>query len=207
MRTPLTASYVHGASDVPLLGETIGANLRATVARVPDRPALVVRHQGVRWTYAQLLARAEAFAAGLLAMGVMPGDRVGIWSPNNAEWAVAQYGTALAGIVLVNINPAYRLAELDYALNKVGCAALVTATSHRSSDYVGMLNALAPEIAASAPGALAAARLPALRHVIQIGGPAAPGFLPFDAVLDRGAAPAARQALAAAEGWCSSTTR
>jgi fatty-acyl-CoA synthase len=204
MRTPLTASYVHGASDVPLLGETIGANLRATVARVPDRTALVVRHQGVRWSYATLLAKAEAFAAGLLAMGVRPGDRVGIWSPNTAEWAVAQYGTALAGIILVNINPAYRLAELEYALNKVGCVALVTATSHRSSDYVGMLNALAPEIAGSSPGALAAARLPALRHVIQIAGgtggrAAAPGFLPFEAVLDRGAAPAARQALAAAE--------
>ncbi|MBX9700708.1 MAG: AMP-binding protein, partial [Acetobacteraceae bacterium] len=145
MTTALTQSYVHGGCAEPLLGETIGANLRATVARFPDRTALVVRHQGVRWSYRELLDHAEAFGAGLLALGIRPGERVGIWSPNNAEWALAQYGTALAGIILVNINPAYRLAEVEYALNKVGCAALVTATAHRSSDYVGMLNTLAPE--------------------------------------------------------------
>src|SRR4051794_19461061 len=117
MHTPLSHSYVHGASAEPLLGETIGANLRATVARVPDRIALVVRHQGIRWTYRELLDRAEAFGAGLLALGIAPGERVGIWSPNTAEWVLAQYGTALAGIILVNINPAYRLSEVEYALN------------------------------------------------------------------------------------------
>lgn len=195
MHTPLTQSYVHGTSAEPLLGETIGANLRATVARFPDRPALVVRHQGVRWTYAELLARAEAFGAGLLAMGIAPGERVGIWSPNNAEWVLAQYGTALAGIILVNINPAYRLSEVEYALNKVGCAALITATAHRTSDYVGMLNTLAPEIATRSGGRLHAAKLPQLRHVIQIGGPAAPGFIPFEEVALLGAPEAARQAL------------
>lgn len=199
MHTPLTRSYVHGASAEPLLGETIGANLRATVARFPDRPALVVRHQGVRWTYAELLQRAEAFGAGLLAMGIEPGERVGIWSPNNAEWVLAQYGTALAGIILVNINPAYRLSEVEYALNKVGCAALITATAHRTSDYVGMLNTLAPEIAQRSAGRLHAATLPALRHVIQIlpapGVPAAPGFIPFDEVSRLGAPEAALRAL------------
>lgn len=197
MSATLTSSYVHGASAVPLLGETIAANFRATAARLPDHPALIVRHQGIRWSYAELEARVRDFAAGLLALGLRPGDRVGIWSPNNAEWVVAQYATAWAGLILVNINPAYRLAELEYALNKVGCAALITATAHRTSDYIGMLNTLAPEIAPSTPGALQAAKLPALRHVIQIGG-TAPGFLPFDAVTDRGRGEAAQQALAEA---------
>lgn len=200
MHTPLTRSYVHGGCAEPLLGETIGANFRASAARWPDRPALVVRQQGVRWSYAELLDRAEAFGAGLLALGIAPGERVGIWSPNNAEWVLAQYGTALAGIILVNINPAYRLSELDYALNKVGCAALVTATAHRTSDYVGMLNTLAPELAARAEGErLHAATLPALRHVIQIGAPAAPGFLPFESVAALGASPEARERLRAGE--------
>ena len=184
----MTPSYVHGASDVPLLGQTVGANLAATAARFPDRPALIVPARGVRWTYADLLARAENFAAGLLALGLEPGDRVGIWSPNNPEWVVTQFATALAGLILVNINPAYRLAELDYALNKVGCRALVTATAFKTSDYIGMLNTLAPELARSAPGALHAARLPDLRSVIQIGGPPAAGALPFAAVTGDAAA-------------------
>jgi fatty-acyl-CoA synthase len=199
MHTPLTRSYVHGGCAEPLLGETIGANFRAAAARWPERPALVVRHQGLRWSYAELAQQVEAFAAGLLALGLEPGERVGIWSPNNAEWVVAQYGTALAGLILVNINPAYRLAELEYALNKVGCAALISATAHRSSDYVGMLNALAPEIAARQDGRLHAATLPALRHLIQIGGPPAPGFLPFAEVAALGAPLPARQALRAVE--------
>ncbi|MDE2516405.1 MAG: AMP-binding protein [Rhodospirillales bacterium] len=179
-------SYVHGAIDAPLLGETLGANFAATVARWGERPALIVRSQGVRWNYAALAARVDAFAAGLLALGLRPGDRVGIWSPNNAEWVIAQYATARAGIVLVNINPAYRLAELEYALNKVGCVALITATAFKTSNYIGMLNTLAPELATARPGALAAARLPALRWVIQIGADAAPGTLPFAAVAEAG---------------------
>jgi fatty-acyl-CoA synthase len=194
MPATLTSSYVHSASEVPLLGETIGANFRAIAARLPGHPALIVRHQGICWNYAELETRVRDVAAGLLALGLQPGDRVGIWSPNNAEWVVAQYATAWAGLILVNINPAYRLSELEYALNKVGCAALITATAHRSSDYIGMLNSLAPEIAGSMPGTLQAARLPALRHVIQIGG-AAPGFLPFEALAERGRTEAARRAL------------
>ena len=132
----LTRSYVHGASDVPLIGQTIGEYLDATVARLPEAEALVVRHQKVRWTYRELQQRVDAFAAGLLALGLEPGDRVGIWSPNNAEWVVTQFATAKAGLILVNINPAYRLAELEYALNKVGCKALITATAFKTSDYV-----------------------------------------------------------------------
>ncbi len=179
-------SYVHGAIDTPLLGETIGQNLDRTALRVPDTLALVVcsqagRSQGVRWTYRELAERADAFAAGLLALGLARGERIGIWSLNNAEWVIAQFATAKAGLVLVNINPAYRLHELEFALNKVGCRALITATSFKTSDYIGMLETLAPELAACAPGALTAARLPHLRHVIQIGG-AHPGTIRFEDV-------------------------
>ena len=174
-------SYSHGASDVPLLGETIGANFDRTVARFPDRPALISCQQGIRWTYRELAAKVDTFAAGLLALGLQPGERVGIWSPNNAEWIVTQFATAKAGIILVNINPAYRLSEVEYALNKVGCRALITATRFKTSDYMGMVNALAPELARSRPGHLDCAKLPHLRAVIQIGG-ADPGAIPFDAV-------------------------
>jgi fatty-acyl-CoA synthase len=174
-------SYVQGASSVPLLGETLGQNLDRTAARHGDRPALIVRSQGVRLTYRELRDRAEAFAAGLLALGLERGDRVGIWSPNNSEWVVTQFATAKAGIILVNINPAYRTTELEYALNLVGCAALIIATAFKTSDYLAMLRELAPELAASGPGRLEAERLPALRTVIQIGG-RSPGTLAFDDV-------------------------
>ncbi len=177
----MTISYVHGARDVPLLGETLGQNLDRTAARVPDSPALIVRSQGVRWSYAELVRRAEAFAAGLLALGLERGDRVGIWSLNNAEWVVVQFATAKAGMVLVNINPAYRLTELEYALNQVGCRALVTATRFKSSDYIGLLTQLAPELATATPGDLHSPRLPHLRTVIQIGG-SSPGAYAFDDV-------------------------
>ena len=183
--TAATLSYVHGAMDIPLLGETVGANLDRTAAKFGDRPALVVRSQGVRLTYTELKARAEALACGLLALGLRKGDRVGIWSLNNAEWTITQFATAKAGLVLVNVNPSYRLTELEFALNKVGCKALITATSFKTSDYIGMLNQLAPELAGSAPGDLQAARAPDLRFVIQIGGQA-PGCLAFDEVEEAG---------------------
>ena len=157
------------------------------VQRLGDRPALIVRHQDVRWSYAELNAKVDACAAGLIALGLEPGDRVGIWSPNNSEWAITQFATAKAGLILVNINPAYRLAELEYALNKVGCKALITADRFKTSDYVGMLRELAPEIDGSAPGELQAARLPTLRTLIRIGGPA-DGFLGFADVLGLGGA-------------------
>ena len=149
-------SYVNGLADTPLLGETIGVNFDRAVATWGDRPALIVRQQGVRWTYAELGAKVDAFAAGLLALGLEPGERIGIWSPNNAEWVVTQYATAKAGLVLVNINPAYRLSELEYALNKVGCRALIVATRFKTSDYVGMVNTLAPELRTALPGRLRA---------------------------------------------------
>jgi fatty-acyl-CoA synthase len=182
------ASYVHGASNVPLIGTTIGRFFDAAAARWADAPALVVRHEDVHWSYGELKRRVDALAAGLLALGLEPGERIGIWSPNNAAWVITQFATAKAGLVLVNINPAYRLSELDYVLNKVGCRALVTAHSFKSSDYVGMLRELAPELDHCAPGRLAAQRLPALRTLIRIGAGERPGFHRFDDVMAMGGA-------------------
>jgi fatty-acyl-CoA synthase len=133
-------AYAHGASPVPLLGETIGANLERTAAEHGDRPAIVSRHQGVRLSYAELDAEADRVARALLAAGLETGDRLGIWSPNRVEWAVVQYATAKAGIVLVNINPAYRTHELLYALQQSGCRLLVAAASFKTSDYVAMVD-------------------------------------------------------------------
>ncbi len=179
-------SYVSGASAVSLLGETIGQQLDRTAARFPDRLALVVRQQGVRLTWRQLADQVDRLAAGLLALGLEPGDRVGIWSPNNAEWLLTQLATARAGMVLVCINPAYRLHELDYGLNKAGCRALVTATAFKSSNYAAMLMELLPELQSCAAGALQAARVPALRSIIQIGTHSLPGSFAFDDVMARG---------------------
>jgi fatty-acyl-CoA synthase len=181
-----TASYVSGVSDVPLLGHTIGHALDRAAAAWGDRTALISRAQGVRWTWRELRDRADAFAAGLFALGLRRGDRIGIWSLNRAEWALTQFAAARAGLVLVTINPAYRLSELGFALNKVGCAALVTTTGFKNSDYIGMVKTLAPELATSVPGKLSAARLPHLRIVIQIGGPQVAGAIPFDEVAARG---------------------
>jgi len=181
-------SYVHGAVDTKLLGETIGVAFDRTVARYGKCHALTVRTQGIRWTYRDLGERVDAFASGLLALGFEPGDRVAIWAPNCAEWVVMQFATAKAGLILVNINPAYRLAELEYALNKVGVRGIVTATAFKTSDYVGMLNALAPELASAAPGQLRAAKLPELRTIIQIGRPAAAGMFAFEDVAAMGGA-------------------
>jgi fatty-acyl-CoA synthase len=183
--TDLAPSYAHGASEKPMIGDTIGVCFDQTVARYGDRPALIVHQQGINWTWNELAAQVDAFAAGLVAVGLQPGDRVGIWSPNNAEWVITQFATAKAGLILVNINPAYRLAEVEYALNKVGCKALVSATQFKTSDYIGMINTLAPELAVSRPGQLRSARLPALRSVIQIGGDD-PGTFAFEKIAHHG---------------------
>src|SRR3954468_764337 len=127
----MAVSYPHGASDAPLLGETIGANLARTAARVPDADALVSCHQRLRYTYAEVDARVTRLARGLLAAGLEPGDRLGLWSPNCAEWVLLQYGTARAGIVLVNLNPAYRTSELEYALCQSGYRMMVTAAAFK----------------------------------------------------------------------------
>ena len=175
-RRPAAAGRDHRAASRPHRGALAGP---AGAGRAPAGRAL---------TWRELAERAEAFAAGLLALGLEPGDRVGIWSPNNAEWVITQFATAKAGLILVNINPAYRLHELEYALNKVGCRALVTATAFKTSDYAAMLQTLLPELAQCAPGALAAARAPMLRSVIQIGARTHPRRFAFAEVAARGGA-------------------
>jgi len=176
----LNSSYVHGASDEPLKYQTIGAAFDATAAKFATRDALIVVHQGIRWSYAELAARVAECAAGLLALGLEPGERIGIWAPNCSEWVVTQLASAKAGLILVNINPAYRAAELEFCLRAVGCRALVLAPRLKRSDYLGMLGALLPELEHSTPGALHAERLPELKWVIRLGTEKTRGCLNFD---------------------------
>lgn len=177
-------SYVCGISDTPLLGDTIGRSLDHAVRRWGKREALVSPSHGVRWTWAEFAERVDALAAGFLALGLERGERIGIWSLNRPEWTLTQFAAAKAGLILVTINPAYRLSELEFALKKVGCAAIVSATSFKTSQYMEMLNTLLPELASTKSRRLQAARLPALRMVIQIGGPAASGTIPFEEVTE-----------------------
>src|SRR5919197_2692549 len=135
----MTGSYASGVAGKPLIGETIGENLERAVARFGEREALVVRHQQVRLKYAELDARVNALARGLLGAGLRKGDRVGIWAPNCAEWVVVQFATAKAGIILVNVNPAYRTTELEYALRRSGCRMLIAARAFKTSDYAAMI--------------------------------------------------------------------
>lgn len=183
MKSP--PSYVAGTSKQPLLYDTVGAVLEKAAASVPNNQALIVPHQNIRWTYSELEQKTNEVAAGLLALGLEPGDRVGLWAPNCAEWIVTQFATAKAGLILVNINPAYRTSELEYALNKVGCKALVLANRFKSSDYVAMLREIAPEIDKSAPGALQSKSLPHLRTAIVIDDEPADGFMAFSRVAEQ----------------------
>lgn len=175
-------SYRTGPCDQPLLSQTIGTYLQEIAERFPDRPAVVVRHQQIRWSYREYLTRIDKLAKGLLALGIKPGDRVGIWSLNNIEWCLVQFATARIGAIMVCINPAYRSYELEFAINNVGCRALICASAFKGSDYLAILNELAPELAGSTPGRLAAARLPTLEMVIRLGEEMTPGMLNFDAV-------------------------
>ncbi|HET8918780.1 MAG TPA: AMP-binding protein [Xanthobacteraceae bacterium] len=182
----LELSYVHGASDQPLIGKTIGQFFDEACGIWASRPALVVRHQKVRFTYGELRQAVDKLAAGLLTLGLDPGDRIGIWSPNNSEWVLTQFASAKAGLVLVNINPSYRVTELEYALVKVGCKALILAERFKTSDYIGMLRELAPELREAQPGKLAAARLPSLRSVILLGDAWHPGTFRISEIVTRG---------------------
>jgi fatty-acyl-CoA synthase len=179
-------SYVRGSIDLPLSEATIGQFLLDTARRFPERAAVVFCEQGIRWTWQQFADEVDVLASGLASLGIVKGDRVGIWSPNRVEWLLTQFATARIGAVLVNINPAYRLAELEYALNKVGCKAIIAAERCRASMYLEMLQALAPELAEHAPGDLHAARLPALRIVIRMCDTATPGMLSFSEVIEDG---------------------
>lgn len=169
-----------------LLTTTIGQQLERVTAQRPGHPALVVRHQAIRWDYKTLLEEVDRLARGLLAIGIEPGDRVGIWAPNRVEWVLTQFATARIGAILVCVNPAYRLYELEYALNKVECKALVTAERFKTSRYLDMLNELAPEIAGAAPGSLRSSRLPHLRSVIRMGDGNTPGMYNFAEVCGMG---------------------
>ena len=192
MTTPpaLERSHVCGATDTPLIEATIGDFFADMALRQGEREALVSRHQGLRYTYAGLYRAMRQLASALLSLGLEKGDRVGIWSHNNAEWVLMQLATAKVGLILVNINPAYRTAEVEYALNKVGCKALVAMPSFKSSNYLGMLRELAPELERCMPGMLAAKRLPTLRSVVWIDvagqGEEQPGMLRFSDVMARG---------------------
>ena len=163
-----STSYARGAAEPRLLDKTIGQQLADTAAQFGSRDALISRHQGVRLTYAELLQQSTQLASALLRAGLQKGDRVGIWSHNNVEWVLLQIATAQVGIILVNINPAYRTSELEYALNKVQCKALFVMERFKTSDYLGMVRELAPELASSQPGDLHSAALPDLRWVVWI---------------------------------------
>ena len=181
-------SFVSGASTKPLIYQTIGNALQVTAETYPEQEALVVCHQDVRWTYQELNRRVGDFAAGLIALGFEPGDRVGVWAPNCAEWVLAQFATARAGLIQVNINPAYRIHELEYVLNKVSCNGLITANRFKSSDYIAMLQELAPELNSAEPGRLSAPRLPHLKAVIRLGEEETPGCYNFDDIPARAGA-------------------
>ena len=202
----LTQSYVHGASETPLIGETIGALLRRVTAEGPDRMAQITRHQERALDLRRVLRRSEDLAVGLQALGLKKGDRVGIWAANCSEWVLAQFGTALAGLILVNINPAYRVHEFEYAARKSGCRALILSPGHKSNDYFASLRAIAPEIDDAALGRVKAARLPNLEIVIRLGTEKTPGMLNFGEVAGRRATPSARRWRNSARR-CSSTTR
>ncbi len=168
-------SYVCGVGNEPLLYQTVGAALEQAAARWGEREALVVRHQNIRWTYRELDEAADRLAAGFVHLGLVPGDRIGIWAPNRYEWVVTQFATAKAGLILVTINPAYRTSELEYALNKVGCKALVLAPSFKTSDYAAMLEQVRPKV-------------PTLRAAILTDDAPRPGFLRYADVASSGTA-------------------
>ena len=184
--TALTQSYYSGASSTQIIYQTIGDYLDDICERFPDNEALVVRHQNVRWTYAEFKREIDRLATGLLALGIEPGDRIGIWGPNSSEWALVQYATASIGAIMVCINPAYRLHELEYALNKVGCRAIITAEQFKTSQYLNMLQDLAPELVSCPPGKLKAHNFPDLEMVIRMGEEATSGMLNFSDVCAMG---------------------
>ena len=183
---PKGQSYLCGQANEPLLYETIGDCVERIVATYPDKEALVVRHQNIRWTFSEYKSRIDALAAGLLSLGVKPGERIGIWSPNRVEWCLTQFATAKIGAIMVCINPAYRPYELEYALNKVKCKTVITAERFKTSEYLRMLQEMAPELATCEPGKLKSEKLPHLTTVIRMGEAVSPGMFNFDTVCEMG---------------------
>jgi fatty-acyl-CoA synthase len=187
-RAELRWSYANGTSDVPLLGLTIGDMFDQTVEKYPDQAALISRQQNVRLSYRQLQEQVNQCAKGLMHLGFQKGQRVGIWAPNRAEWCITQFATSKVGIILVNINPSYRLHELEYALKQSGCSGVVIAPSFKTSNYTEMLYTLAPELHASEPGKLKAVKLPDLTTVIRLGSEKTPGMFTWDELMTMGEA-------------------
>ncbi|MEN4826614.1 fatty acid CoA ligase family protein [Pseudomonas sp. P39-UII1] len=181
-------SYSQGDQGKALLTQCIGDAFDTTVARFPDREALVVRHQALRYTWRQLADAVDQHARALMALGVQPGDRLGIWAPNCAEWCITQFASAKVGAILVNINPAYRASELDYALGQSGCRWVICADAFKTSDYHAMLSGLVPGLAKGHPGGLNCERFPALRGVVSLAVTPPPGFLAWHDLQARAAA-------------------
>ncbi len=179
-------SYVSGTCERPLLYRTLDGVLKAAAQEHPDGAALVVPYQSVRWTFAQLDRQVERAARGMLACGLRPGERIGIWAPNCAEWLLTMFGAARAGLILVNINPAYRTTELEFALRLVGCRALVFARQFKAGDYSEMLGSLIRELRSAAPGQLYCAAFPELRLLVQLGNEPLCGALSFDDLMIAG---------------------
>jgi fatty-acyl-CoA synthase len=184
--TPSELSFVSGTSDQPLLYRTVDGVLKAAVDEFPDRAALVVPFQSTRFTFAEFDRAVARVARGMIACGLKPGERIGIWSPNCAEWILTMFGAARAGLVLVNINPAYRNSELEFSLRLVGCRALVFAPVFKTSDYAAMLKSLIPELPTAAPGRLVCAAFPDLRLLVQLGTEPLCGTLSFDDLMASG---------------------
>lgn len=180
---PLTLSEYHGNYSTPLISKTIGQYLTDIASEYPENLAVVVHHQNIRWTYRQYCEQIDALATGLIKLGIQPGDRIGIWSPNNIEWCLTQFATAKIGAIMVCINPAYRPEELAYALGNVGCRAVICADKFKSSDYLQMLNELLPDLACSKIGELQSTALPELDFVIRMGNETSPGMLNFNDLL------------------------
>lgn len=180
---PLTQSEYHGVTSTTLTDKTIGQYFDDIANAYPDNLAVVVHHQQIRWNYREYQAKVDALATGLLALGIQPGDRVGIWSPNNIEWCLTQFATAKIGAIMVCINPAYRPEELEYSLSNVGCRAVICADKFKSSDYLQMLNELLPELSSSTAGKLTTLALPQLEFVIRMGTDRTPGMLNFNDLL------------------------
>ncbi|MGB0506157.1 MAG: AMP-binding protein [Pikeienuella sp.] len=181
-------SQVRGRVDQALLEKTIPALLKEAVATYPNNEAVVFCDQAIRWSYTEFSDAVDALAGGLLELGFVKGDRIGVWSPNRYEWLLAQFATARLGIILVNVNPAYRTYELEYALNKVGCKGLITARAFKASAYTDMLAELAPELGHCAPGCLVAKALPHLTTIICMGSDTPTGMSAFDDVMTSGRA-------------------
>ncbi|PAA52896.1 hypothetical protein BOX15_Mlig021101g2 [Macrostomum lignano] len=192
---PERLSYACGPTDIPLMGGTIGQLLDVAVAKNPDREAFVFRFGGgrdgsepQRRTMAEFRAEVDQLARGFLSLGLNPGDRLGIWGPNSREWVTTQFAAAKAGLVLVNINPAYRPHELEYCVNRVGIRALVSAPNFKTSDYYAMLCELCPELPKSRVGGLSSSVMPSLSHVVMMGQEERPGAFLYDEVCRAGGA-------------------